>query len=92
MTDFLEKLGKKQHVEVLFIDSKSVYTVGENPVYYFRTKYIRSRFYFTRSLIEECEMYLKKIKDPKNPIDVLTKCVDVGKLGSCKPLVGLFLH
>ena len=34
-------------------------------------------------------MCLEKIEGAKNPADMLTKCVDVGKLRLCKTLVGL---
>ena len=34
-------------------------------------------------------MCLEKIEGAKNPADMLTKCVDVGKLRSCKALIGI---
>ena len=34
-------------------------------------------------------MCLEKIEGAKNPADMLTKCVDVGKLRLCKTSVGL---
>ena len=34
-------------------------------------------------------MCLEKIEGAKNPTDMLTKCVDVGKLRLCKTSVGL---
>ena len=34
-------------------------------------------------------MCLEKIEDAKNPADMLTKCVDVGKLRLCKTSTGL---
>ncbi|PHT28069.1 hypothetical protein CQW23_32332 [Capsicum baccatum] len=41
-------------------------------------------------VVEEGVMCLEKIKGgAKNPADMLTKCVDVGKLRLCKTLVGL---
>ena len=36
-------------------------------------------------------MCLEKIEGAKNPADMLTKCVDVGKLRLCKTSVGLLL-
>ena len=33
-------------------------------------------------------MCLEKIEGAKNPADMLTKCVNVGKLGLCKTSVG----
>ena len=34
-------------------------------------------------------MCLEKIEGAKNPADMLTKCVDVGKLKLCKALIGI---
>ena len=36
-------------------------------------------------------MCLEKIEGAKNPADIWTKCVDVGKLRLCKTLVALLL-
>ncbi|KAG8636044.1 hypothetical protein MANES_16G093733v8 [Manihot esculenta] len=83
------ELDKKKLEKVLFTDSQSVIHLVKNPLYHFRAKHIRRRYHFTCSLIEEGEMCLKKIKGTKNPIDILTKSVDAGKLGLCKASVGL---
>ena len=34
-------------------------------------------------------MCCEKIEGAKNPADMLTKCVDVGKLRLCKALIGM---
>ena len=60
----------------------------KNPVYYSKTKHIRKRYHFTRRAVEDGEMCLEKIEGAKNPVDMLTKSVDVGKLGLCKTSVG----
>ena len=44
---------------------------------------------FTRRAVEDGDMCLEKIEGAKNPTDMLTKCVDVGKLRLCKTSVGL---
>ncbi|KAG8661147.1 hypothetical protein MANES_02G210760v8 [Manihot esculenta] len=82
------ELGKKQLDKVLFIDSQSVIQLVKNPVYHFRIKHIQHRYYFTRSLMEEGEMCLKKIEGTKNPADILTKGIDAKKLGLYKTSVG----
>ena len=39
-------------------------------------------------LVEEDDMCLEKIEGAKNPANMLTRCVDVGKF-LCKTLIGL---
>ena len=61
----------------------------KNPVYHSKTKHIRRHYNFTHRAVEDGDIYLQKIEGPKNLADMLTKCVDVGKLGLCKISVGL---
>ena len=61
----------------------------KNQVYHSKTKHIRRRYHFTRKSVEDGDMCLEKIEGARNPADMLTKCVDVGKLGLCKTSVGL---
>ena len=89
MTDYLEELGRKQCKKILYTDSQSAIQLVKNPVYHSRTKHIRRRYHFTRRLVEEGDMCLEKIEGAKNPADMLTKCVDVGKLKLCKALIGM---
>ena len=69
--------------------SQSVIPLVKNLVYHSKTKYIRRRYHFTRRLVEEGDMCLEKIEGAKNPTDILTRCVDVGKLRLCKVLIGM---
>ena len=87
--DYLEELGKKQSKKILYSDSQSVIQLVKNPVYHSKTKHIRRRYHFTRRAVEDGDMCLEKIEGSKNPADMLTKCVDVGKLRLCKTSVGL---
>ena len=89
MTDYLKELGKKQCEKILYTDNQSVIQLVKNPVYHSKTKYIRRRYHFTRKIVEEGDMCLKKIEGAKNPADMLIKCVDVGKLRLCKALSSL---
>ncbi|KAG8649480.1 hypothetical protein MANES_08G099111v8 [Manihot esculenta] len=61
LTNYLEELDKKQLDNVLFTNSESAIQLVKNPVYH-----------FTRSLVEECEMCLKKIESTKNLADILS--------------------
>ena len=89
LADYLEELGKKQSEKILYSDSQSAIQLVKNPVYHSKTKHIRRRYHFTRRAVEDGDMCLEKIEGAKNPADMLTKCVDVGKLRLCKTSVGL---
>ena len=75
--------------KIHYSDSQSVIQLVKNPIYHSKTKHIRRRYYFTRRAVEDGDMCLEKIEGAKNPADMLTKCVDVGKLRLCKTSVGL---
>ena len=60
----------------------------KNPVYHSKTKHIRRRYHFTSRVVED-GVCLEKIEGAKNPTDMLTKCVDVGKLRLFKTSIGL---
>ena len=91
LVDYLEELGKKQREKILYSDIQSAIQLVKNPFYHSKTKHIRRRYHFTRRAVEDGDMCLEKIKGAKNPADMLTKCVDVRKLGLCKTSVGLLL-
>lgn len=63
----------------------------KNSVYNSKTKHIRRQYHFTNKSVEECDVYLEKIKGAKNLTDILTKCVDIGKLKLCKVLVKILM-
>ena len=52
MTDYLEELGKKQHLKILYRDNQSVIQFVRNPVYHLKTKH-RGRYHFTCRLVED---------------------------------------
>ena len=89
LADYLEKFGKKQSEKILYSDSQSAIKLVKNPVYHSKTKHIRRRYHFVRRAVEDGDMCLEKIEGAKNPTYMLTKCVDVGKLGLCNTSVGL---
>ena len=78
-----------QSEKILYSYSPSFIQLVKNPVYHSKTKHIRRRYHFTRRAVEDGDMCLEKIVGAKNLTDMLTKCVDVGKLGLCKTSVGL---
>ena len=82
-------MGKKQSEKILYSDSQSAIQLVKNPVYHSKTKHIKRRYYFTRRAVEDGDLCLEKIEGAKNPADMLTKCVDVGKLMLRKTSVGL---
>ena len=89
LADYLEELGKNQNKKILYSDSQSAIQLVKNPVYHSKTKHIRRRYHFTRREVEDGDMCLEMIEGAKNPTDILTKCVDVGKMRLCKTSVGL---
>ena len=89
LADYLDELVKKQSKKTLYSDSQSAIQLVKNPVYHSKTKHIRRRYHFTRRAVEDVDMCLEKLEGAKNAANMLTKCVDVGKLRLCKTSVGL---
>ena len=84
LVDYLEELGKKQREKILYSDRQSSIQLVKNPVYHSMTNHIRRRYHFTSRAVEDGDMCLEKIECAKNPTDMLTKYVDIGKLRLCK--------
>ena len=89
LADYLEEFFKKQSEKILYSDSQSAIQLVKNTFFHSKTKHIRRRYHFTRRVVENGDMCLEKIEGAKNPADMLTKYVDVGKLRLCKTSVGL---
>ena len=89
LKNFLEELGKKQADNALYSDSQSAIHLAKNPVFHARTKHIQLRYHFTRELISNGTLSLKKILGSKNPADMLTKVVTNEKLKLCIVSTGL---
>ena len=73
----------------LYSDSQSAIHLAKNSAFHSRTKHIRLRYHFIRSLLEERKLKLEKIDGKNNPADMLTKPVDGKKLSFCSTLVNL---
>uniref|UniRef100_A0A803KPS4 Retrovirus-related Pol polyprotein from transposon TNT 1-94-like beta-barrel domain-containing protein n=1 Tax=Chenopodium quinoa TaxID=63459 RepID=A0A803KPS4_CHEQI len=86
---FLEEMGMKQDVCALYSDSQSAVQLAKNPMFHYRTKHIKRRYHYTRSLVKDGKMYLRKIAGSKNPADMLTKVVSSDKLRLCRTSIGL---
>ena len=89
LKNFLVELGKTCVEHKLFSDSKSDIHIAKNPMFHSRTKHIQLRYHFIRSLLEDGELKLEKIRGSENPADMLTKMVAMDKLMLCVTLVGL---
>jgi hypothetical protein len=82
-------MGFKQEKNVLHSDSQSAIHLAKNLAFHSRTKHIRLRYHFVKSLLEEEVLTLEKIQGNKNPNDMLTKTMTTEKLKLCSTSVGL---
>ena len=89
LQSLLTELGLKQEKNVLYSDSQSATHLAKNSTFYSRTKHIRLRYHFIRSLLEDEVLKLEKIQGSKNSTDMLTKTVTIEKLMLCSTSVGL---
>ena len=86
---FLEELGKKQADYSLHCDNESGVKLAKNPVYNGKTKHIGMRYHFVRGLMSDGTMNLMNISGAKNPVDMFTKSVTLGKPKFCMTSAGL---
>ncbi|KAL8092834.1 hypothetical protein AgCh_034910 [Apium graveolens] len=89
LKNFLEELGKKQEDNALYRDIQSDIHLAKNHVFHARTKHIQLRYHFTRELINNGTLSLKKIIGSNNPAYMLTKVVMNEKLKFCVVSTGL---
>ena len=89
LKNFLVELGKTCVEHKLFSDSQRAIHLAKNPMFHSRTKHIQLRYHFIRSLLEDRELMLEKIRGSENPADMLTKMVAMDKLMLCVTSVGL---
>ena len=85
----LTELGFKQEKNILYNDSQSAIHLAKNSTFHSRTKHIGLRYHFIRSLLEDDVLKSEKIQGSKNPTDMLTKTMTIGKLKLCSTSVGL---
>ena len=88
-TCFLDELGKKQKMGILYSDSQSAVFLAKNSAFHSKSKHIQTKYHFIRYLVEDKLVILEKIFGSKNSVDMLTKSVTIEKLKLCAPSVGL---
>ena len=86
---FMEELGKKQENSRLYSDRQSAIHLAKKSAFHLRTKHIKLKYHFIRSVLDEELLKMEKIHTSQNPIDMLTKGVTKEKLSSCSVYVGL---
>ena len=85
---FLNELGFNVDCR-LYSDSQSAIHLAKNSAFHSRTKHIKLRYHFIRTLFEESKLKLEKIEGKKNPADMMTKLVEGKKLSLCSTFVHL---
>ena len=86
---FLDKLGKKQEMCILYSDNQSAIFLTKNSVFHSKLKHIQKKYHFICYLVKDKLLILEKICGSKNPADVLTKGVTIEKLKLCTASAGL---
>ena len=86
---FLDELGKKQEMSILYSDSQSAIFLAKNSAFHSKLKHIQTKYQFIRYLVEYKLIILEKICGSKNLADMLTKSVTTEKLKLCATSVDL---
>ena len=86
---FLDELGKKQEMGILYNDSQSAIFLIKNSAFHSKSKHIQTKYHFIHYLVEDKLVLLEKICGSKNPADMLTKGVTIEKLKLCAASIGL---
>ena len=68
-----ELLDRKMEAVELKVDSKSALALAKNPVFYDRSKHIRTKFHFIRDCLEEGSIKANYIATADQLADILTK-------------------
>ena len=86
---FMDDLGKKHDMGTLYSDSQSAIHPVKNSKFHSRTKQIKLKYHFIRSVLEDGQLKLENIHTSQNPIDMLTKVVTREKLRFFLVSIGL---
>lgn len=72
--DLLGEITGSQVQEVVIkIDNTSTMTLIKNPVFYGRSKHIKSRFHYIRERVEDKEITIEHVSGNEQRVDILTK-------------------
>ena len=86
---FVEGLRIYQEHVFVFCDSQSVIYLAKNQVHHSWTKHIDVRFHFVCEIIDEGDIFLKKIGIVDNLVDMMTKLIPLHKFKHCLGLTGV---
>ena len=86
---FLDELGKKQQMGILYSDSQSTIFLAKNSAFHSKSKHIQTKYHFIHYLVEDKLVILEKICGSKNLASMLTKGVTIEKLKLCATSIGL---
>ena len=86
---FLDELGKKQKMGILYNDNQSAIFLAKNLVFHSKSKHIQTKYHFICYLVEDKLVILEKIYGSKNLANMLTKGVTIEKLKLCAASVVL---
>lgn len=79
LKSLLNDFGFKKDVVKVWCDSQSAICLSKNGVFHERMKHIAVKYYFIRDVIADGEVDVLKTHTSRNPTDILTKVVHVGK-------------
>ncbi|CAA7016274.1 unnamed protein product [Microthlaspi erraticum] len=85
----LADFGLKHGAVKVWCDSQSAICLSKNNVFHERTKHIAVKYHFIRDVIEDGEVEVLKVHTSRNPADILTKVVLVGKFNSALTLLNI---
>ena len=74
---------------ILHNDNQSAIFLAKNSIFHSKSKHIQTKYHFIHYLVENKLVILKKIYGSKNPVDMLTTGVTIGKLKLCAASIGL---
>lgn len=83
LKEILKELDFMHDTPIMFTDSQSALSLSKNPVYHERSKHIEVKYHFIREKLSQGKAELVKIHTDRNPFDVGTKILLVGKFKLC---------